>query len=574
MGRVAPDILEEIKDKIDIVQLISQYLPLKRAGRNFKALCPFHGEKTPSFTVSPEKQFFHCFGCGASGDIFQFVMKMENLTFPEALEKLAQQAGVELPRDWDDGDSRDRRDRLYRLHQEASKYFCEALLSPQGKKARELAKARGIDSWAWEKFQLGYAPDSWDKLREVLKARGFSVQEMLSVGLLGEREDGREPYVKFRHRLMIPIWDTRGRVVAFGGRALDADQEPKYLNSPEHSLFKKGEILYPYHLARRAAGDVGYVLLVEGYMDAITCHLKGFPNALAAMGTALTPSQARKVLRLSREVVLAYDGDEAGRKATLRAAAVFFQLGVVPRVLSLPPGEDPDSFLRKEGEGAFAQLVEEAQDVVLWYMRELEDTYSLSHPRDRAKWLREMVSFLSPLKGSLELESYLVEISSRTGVTLDGLKQEIYGRSKRVSGVSASQVTKGSWEILYLALALSNPRWWRIFKGDVLEDDQALGLWNKMKGEEDPTLALSLLEEEERAFLIGKIMEVPQEGMEDLFASCHRRAEVRLLEREARRLKDSMEGALPQERGRLLAQYMEIMRRIKGVGEEGVYEAH
>lgn len=574
MGRVAPDILEEIKDRIDIVQLISQYLPLKRAGRNFKALCPFHGEKTPSFTVSPEKQFFHCFGCGASGDIFQFVMKMENLTFPEALEKLAQQAGVELPRGWDDRDSRDRRDRLYRLHQEASRYFCEALLSPQGEKARELAKARGIESWAWEKFQLGYAPDSWDKLREVLKARGFSVQEMLSVGLLVEREDGREPYVKFRHRLMIPIWDTRGRVVAFGGRALDADQEPKYLNSPEHSLFKKGEILYPYHLARRAAGDMGYVLLVEGYMDAITCHLKGFSNALAAMGTALTPSQARKVLRLSREVVLAYDGDEAGRKATLRAAAVFFQLGVVPRVLSLPPGEDPDSFLRKEGEGAFARLVEEAQDVVLWYMRELEYTYSLSHPRERAKWLREMVSFLSPLKGSLELESYLVEISSRTGVTLDGLKQEIYGRSKRVSSLSASQATRGSWEILYLALALSNPRWWRVFKGDVLEDEQALGLWNKMKGEEDPTLALSLLEEEERAFLIGKVMEVPQEGMEDLFASCHRRAEVRLLEREARRLKDSMEGALPQERGRLLAQYMEIMRRIKGVGEEGVYEAH
>ncbi len=573
MGKVTPDILEEIKDRIDIVQLISQYIPLKRAGKNFKALCPFHGEKTPSFTVSPEKQFFHCFGCGASGDIFQFLMKMENLTFPEALEKLAQQAGVEIPRDWATGE-REGRERLFRLHEEAARFFHETLLSAQGKKAREVAQARGISPSAWEKFQLGYAPDSWDRLREVLKKRGFSSSEMLSVGLLGEREDGREPYVKFRHRLMIPIWDTRGRVVAFGGRALESDQEPKYLNSPEHALFKKGEILYPYHLSRRAAADMGYVLLVEGYMDAITCHLRGFPNALAAMGTALTPSQARKVVRLSREVVLAYDGDEAGKKAAVRAASVFFQVGVVPRVLLLPQGEDPDSFLRREGEEAFGRLVEGAQDVVLWYMEELEGKYSLSHPRERSKWLKEVVSFLTPLKGSLELESYLVEVSSRTGVTLEGLKREIYGKGAKRKTETVSQAPRGSWELLYLSLALSNPRWWRIFKGEVLEDEDVLFLWEKVKGEGDPALALSRLDEREKALIIGKVMDIPQESMEELFTSCHRRAEVRLLEREARRLKMSMEGAHPQERGHLLARYMEIMKRIKGVSGEEVYETH
>ncbi|RLD96667.1 MAG: DNA primase, partial [Aquificota bacterium] len=235
MGRIAPDILEEIKDRVDIVQLISQYLPLKRAGRNFKALCPFHTEKTPSFTVSPEKQFFHCFGCGASGDIFQFLMRMENVTFPEALERLAEQAGVEIPRGRGE-DSGEERDRLYHLHREAADYFHEVLLSSSGKKAREVAMSRGLDSSAIEAFRLGYAPDSWDRLREALKSKGFTTAEMLSVGLLGEREGGGEPYVKFRHRLMIPIWDSRGRVVAFGGRALDPEQEPKYLNSPEHLL--------------------------------------------------------------------------------------------------------------------------------------------------------------------------------------------------------------------------------------------------------------------------------------------------------------------------------------------------
>ncbi len=574
MGRITPDILEEIKDRIDIVQLISQYLPLKRAGRNFKALCPFHGEKTPSFTVSPEKQFFHCFGCGASGDIFQFLMKMENLTFPEALERLARQAGVEIPKGWGESGKDQEKERLYRLHQEAAAYFHQALLSSQGKKAREVALARGITPDAWETFQLGYAPNSWDRFREDMEAKGFTTSDMLSVGLLGEREDGRKPYVKFRHRLIVPIWDTRGRVVAFGGRALEDDQEPKYLNSPEHPLFKKGEILYPYHLARKGAGEKGFVLLVEGYLDAITCHLRGYPNTLASLGTALTPSQARKVVRLSREVILAYDGDEAGRKAALRASSIFFQVGVVPRVLILPPGEDPDSYLRKEGEEAFGALVDKAEDVVLWYMGHLEGIYSLSHPRERAMWLKEMVAFLSPLKGSLELESYLVEVASKTGVTLEGLKREIYGKARKGMDAERVKSPRGSWELHYLALALSNPQWWKMFKGEALSDTFARTVYEKVKGEEDPALALDRLDEGERSVLVSRVMEIPPEDMEELFLSCHRRARKRLLEREARELKTFMEQASPQERERLLLEYMRIMKSIKGSGEEGVYEAH
>ena len=568
MGKFDTEILEEIKDRIDIVQLVSKYVPLKRAGRNYQALCPFHQEKTPSFTVSPEKQFFHCFGCNASGDIFQFVMKMENLTFPEALEMLAKEAGVEIPPSpgYDRG-----KDRLYALHETAARLFHKHLLSPEGARAREMALARGIGPQAWERFQLGYAPEDWDTLRREMQDKGFSADEMLAVGLLGKREKG-EPYVRFRHRLMIPIWDTKGRVVAFGGRALAPDQEPKYLNSPEHTAFKKGEILYPYHLARKAARDMGYILLVEGYMDAITCHLRGFPNALAAMGTALTPSQAKKLVRLSREVVLAYDGDEAGKKAAVRAAGLFFRLGVVPKILLLPQGEDPDSLLRTQGEEVFRGLISNAQDVVLWFMDEGEHRYDITHPGERAKWLTEAVEFLSPLEDPILQESYLAEAASRAKVTLEALKAKLQGKRKikRVGSTYAS----GSWEILYLALALTRREWWSSFKGEVLRDSRAVALWNKMKGEADPSVALSLLEEDERALLVGKAMEVPWEDMEGVFLACDRRAQRGLLEEEARGLKRRMQDTAWEERTELLERYMALMKTIKGLKEEGLHETH
>jgi len=568
MGKFDPDILEEIKDRTDIVQLVSRYVPLKRAGRNFQALCPFHKEKTPSFTVSPEKQFFHCFGCNASGDVFQFVMKMENLTFPEALEMLAQEAGVEIPPSpgYDRG-----KDRLYALHETAAQVFHKHLLSPEGARAREMALARGMDAQAWGRFQLGYAPEDWDALRREMHAKGFSSDEMLSVGLLGGRERG-EPYVKFRHRLMIPIWDTKGRVVAFGGRALASDQEPKYLNSPEHPAFRKGEILYPYHLARKPVKDMGYLLLVEGYMDAVTCHLRGFPNALAAMGTALTPSQAKKLARLSREVVLAYDGDEAGEKAAVRAAGLFFGLGVVPKILLLPQGEDPDSFLRTQGDEVFRGLVAQAQDVVLWFMEEGENRYDITHPGERAKWLTEVVEFLSSLEDPILQESYLSEAASRARVTLEALKAKFQGKGKvrKVGSAYAS----GSWEILYLALALTRRELWSSFKGEVLRDSRAVTLWDKVKGEVDPSSALSLLEEGERALLVGKAMEVPWEDMEGVFLACGRRAQRRFLEEEAKGLKRRMQDTAWEERTELLERYMALMKTIKGLKEEGLHEIH
>ncbi len=568
MGKFDPDILEEIKDRIDIVQLVSRYVSLRRAGRNFKALCPFHNEKTPSFTVSPEKQFFHCFGCSASGDIFQFVMKMENLTFPEALEMLAQEAGVEIPPSsgYDKG-----KDRLYALHETAAQVFHSHLLSPEGARAREMARSRGMNPRDWDRFQLGYAPEDWDALRKEMLAKGFSSDEMLSVGFLGERERG-EPYVKFRHRLMIPIWDTKGRVVAFGGRALAPDQEPKYLNSPEHPAFRKGEILYPYHLARKPVKDMGYLLLVEGYMDAITCHLRGFPNALAAMGTALTLSQAKKLTRLSREVVLAYDGDGAGRKAAVRAAGLFFRLGVVPKVLLLPQGEDPDSLIRTQGDGVFRGLVAQAQDVVLWFMEEGEKSYDITRPGERAKWLTEVVEFLSSLEDPILQESYLSEAASRARVTLEALKARLNGKGKvkRERGTYAS----GSWEILYLALALTRREWWFSFEGEILKDSRAVALWSKLKGEADPSLAFSLLEEDERALLVGKAMEVPWEDMEGVFLACGRRAQRRFLEEEAKGLKRRMQDTAWEERTELLERYMALMKTIKGLKEEGLHETH
>jgi len=574
MKRYSPSILEEIKDRTDIVQVVSKYVPLKRTGRNFKGLCPFHTEKTPSFTVSPDKQFFHCFGCGASGDIFQFFMKMENLTFVEAVEGLAEQVGVDLPSGFSDKTVQGARERFFNLHRDAASLFHRNLLGLRGEKARKKALARGLDSEIWETFQLGYAPDSWDRLRIDLKALGHSVSDMVAVGLLGERESGGEPYARFRDRLMIPIWDSRGRVVAFGGRALETQQEPKYLNSPEHMLFQKGDILYPYHMVRQQVDKKGFVLLVEGYMDAICCHFMGFPNALAAMGTAFTNSQARKVVRLSTNVVLAYDGDEAGTKAAVKTSGIFFRLGVVPRVMFLPSGEDPDSYLRSHGPEAFGHLLDGAQDAIVWFMDQLEDRYSISDPRDRSRWLTEVMDFLKPLDGTLDMESYLLEVSARSRVPVEHLRswsnrsREVELRPPRFgASPSASRV---SWEMLYLALALLRPEWKGLFRADLLQDSVVIALWEKVKGAEDFSVAFSMLEEEERGMLVRRVMDVPSEKMEEAFLSCHGRAERRAMEKEARELRSKLSRGVAegQDRRSLIDRYISIMKSIKS-GEEG-----
>jgi len=562
-------LLAEIKEKVDIVEIVSRYLSLKRVGKNYKALCPFHQEKTPSFTVSPEKQFFYCFGCGASGDVFHFLMRMEGLSFPEAVSRLAEETGIRLSQFKKQRKGAEK-ERFYMLYSKAASLFRRFLKEDIGQKARELALSRGLTPQIWDRFLLGFAPDGGNIVKELLKKEGFSEEEMLTAGLLSQGET-KETYSRFRGRLMIPIWDHRGRVVAFGGRAIFPDQEPKYLNSPEHLLFKKGEILYPYHIAKEAIQRDGFVLVVEGYMDAISCHVYGWENTVASLGTALTSSQAKKLSALTKDIYLCYDADEAGEKACIRAAQAFFAYGVVPKVVVLPESKDPDAVLREDGREAFDFLVKNAPDVILWRMEKLKEKYSLDVPPERAQWVKETLAFIEPLKDEVLKETYLIEISRYSGVSVETLKKTFY--RKRISKIRTISSLQGSWEVKLIALSTLYPPLWdkrREWEG-LFKDKAALKLWERMVNSSNPSAFLASLEEDERSFLGKNLVELPQED-EVLINECMERLKKRRLEMEAQKIKEKIAFAPKEEKKILCEKYFEILRYIKG--EERVYEVN
>lgn len=360
--------LEEVKARTDIVDLISQYVPLKRAGATFKACCPFHKEKTPSFTVNPQKQIYHCFGCGAGGDVFSFIMQHEGMDFRTALEMLAERAGVSLQFQRDDRRSTEKKE-LYQLHAALGTFFRRCLNEMKSaEKARKYLQDRLLDGEIAEQFGIGYAPQRWDTMQRWAERNNYTLQQLESAGLIvkNEREQARHPYYdRFRNRVMFPIHDEQGRTIGFSGRTLeDKDTTAKYVNSPETVLFHKSRILYALDRARKAIVDSSEALICEGQIDVIRCHQKGFRNAVAAQGTAFTEAHARMIKRYADSVTLIFDSDAAGRKAAVRAAHVFLETGLAVRIASLPPGSDPDSFLIKEGAEAFKKKIESAVSII------------------------------------------------------------------------------------------------------------------------------------------------------------------------------------------------------------------
>ncbi len=374
---IPQDIIEEVRRRNDIVEVIAEYLPLKGSGGNYKALCPFHSEKTPSFTVTRQKQIFHCFGCGVGGNIFHFIMKYEHMSFPEAVTYLAKRAGVTLPKSRFSATSsplETHKEQLYGMNELAAKYFHQLLLnSPQGEKARSYLQTRGIDQHSIERFHLGYAPEGWDGLVRYGTERGLQPQMLAEVGLVKAREDGRGFYDRFRDRLMFPICNVIGRVVALGGRLLEnLPEAPKYLNSPETAIYKKGTLLYGLHLAKQSIRAEGRVLIVEGYLDLISLFQSGIEHVVATLGTALTRSHVQLLKAYAKEAILVFDGDAAGRSAALRGKEYFLQGHVryfLPsahvsslqgalegdlhaKVVLLPQGHDPDTFVQAEGRDA------------------------------------------------------------------------------------------------------------------------------------------------------------------------------------------------------------------------------
>ena len=360
-ARLGEEARERVRDATDIVQLIGERVQLRRAGRSYKGLCPFHTEKTPSFTVTPDRQIWHCFGCSKGGDAFAFVMELDKVTFPEALRLLADRAGIELPKQ-ERGQGDEAFDKLYQANALARDFFRASLASEAAKKARAYIAARGFEEPWLTRFEVGWAPEGWDGLLTAL-AKLLPAEVMEQAGLIVRRGDASGHYDRFRNRVIFPVTTGAGKVAGFGARAIAEGDEPKYLNSPETPVFRKGRLLYGLPLARPAMRERGEAIVVEGYLDVMRLHACGFTNAVSTCGTAMTPDQARLLARLQIKVLLLYDGDDAGVRAADRGLDPLLEAGVDVRVLLLPGGEDPDSFLRKEGAGALRERMESALDV-------------------------------------------------------------------------------------------------------------------------------------------------------------------------------------------------------------------
>jgi DNA primase len=424
---------EEIRQRADIVDVVGQYVALREAGNGrWKACCPFHDEKTPSFYVSRDKGFYKCFGCGKAGDVFKFLIETENITFPEAKRMLAERYGVALPKYRSaqqsvDGDGNaqpqeySEREQLGRVNAAAAAFFREQFWGNAGMEARDYARSRGLSKETLEKFGIGYAPDAWDALHNHLINRyGFRPDEGANAGVLVTREDGNRTrfYDRYRHRLMFPIWDASGRVIAFGGRALEGGQtgnpDAKYINSPEGLLFKKSQVLYAYHLARAEVGKRQAIIITEGYMDAIALHEAGFSNTVATLGTALTTQHVALLRRVSPKIVyLCFDGDSAGMRAALRAAPLFAANNLDVRVVSLPAEDDPDTFIRKHGEIGFENALRNARLLMQYRVEMAIAEFDLSDLAQRKEAVRAASEVIAETPNATEKDSYISWLAER-----------------------------------------------------------------------------------------------------------------------------------------------------------------
>jgi DNA primase len=432
----SPDQVELVNSSNDIVEVISQYLPLKRAGRNFKALCPFHNEKTPSFNVSPEKQIFHCFGCGAGGDVISFVMRKENMTFPEAVRHLARRANIRLPEA--DPRAASQREKLFALHQLAAEFYHWGLTrSRAGERAREYLRGREISGSAIEAFGLGYAQPGWESFLGRARKQGYPDGLLAEAGLVIKREKGGGCYDRFRDRLIVPVRDVRGRTIAFGGRVLN-DSLPKYINSPETPLFHKGNVLFGLDRARSGIEKAGEAIVGEGYLDVIRAHQEGVENMVCSQGTAFTEIQAQVLKRYTDKVVVAFDADPAGLEAALRGLAVFLEKNFEVRIIVLPPGEDPDSYIRRHSGAAFKKLAAASRPLLDFKLEWLCRNHDLATDRGRMAVSRDMLESISRIENAVLRETYGRKLADRLGVSPEAVWEEFGKRKVPVSPTPSS----------------------------------------------------------------------------------------------------------------------------------------
>ncbi len=425
-------LIEEVRVRADIVEIIGELMPLKRAGKDFRALCPFHHEKTPSFYVVPSKGFYKCFGCGESGDVFTFLMKRTGIGFLDAVREVAAKVGVELPAPGRTDEEEEENKDLYGAIAFAADWFEEQLWESANDACRRYLESRQLSRQVAERYRLGYAPDDWRALREAAGRHGITDDVLLGAGLIKEPEHGGEAYDRFRDRLIFPIGDVGGRLVAFGGRALRVvENVPKYLNSPETVIYHKGRVLYGLNWSRTAVRREGAALVVEGYMDYVSLAGRGIENVVAGMGTALTPEQANLIARYTAKAYLLYDSDAAGLRATFRGADALLHSGVHPLVVTLPTGEDPDSLVRRAGAAGLAPRLDAAQDVLERKLQMLEERGYFDDIEGARRALDRLLPTIRATLDPALRDIYISRVADRTGVRRETLEQEATGGSSR-----------------------------------------------------------------------------------------------------------------------------------------------
>ncbi len=426
-----PAFLDELTARNPIEDVVGQYVNLKRSGSNLFGLCPFHGEKTASFSVAPDKGIYYCFGCHKGGNVINFEMEIEGLSYPDAVRALAKRVGMEVPEDEQYQSRYRQQERLWALHKEAARFYHSQLYAPVGANALQYAAGRGMPKSILTKFGIGYAPDSWTALVDWLRAKGYTDQELRDSGLVTVSRKNGNLFDRFRDRLMFPIIDVRGNVIGFGGRIMnDKDKSAaKYLNSPETLIFNKRKNLFALNLAKKS--KLGYLILVEGYMDAIALHQFGFDCAVASLGTALTEDGANLLARYTEQVVLIYDGDEAGQNATRRAIPILEKAGLQVKVLQMRDAKDPDEFLKKFGADRFKLLLEESSNRVEYQLNAILKKYDLRDDDQKVKYLQESAELISSLSSSVQREVYGNRVAEAAGISADAMKLEVNRAFKR-----------------------------------------------------------------------------------------------------------------------------------------------
>lgn len=428
--------IDELMARCDIADVVADYVPLTRKGGSLWGCCPFHSERTPSFHVVPERQMYKCFGCGKGGGVINFIMEIENLSYPDAVRFLAKRAGLEVPEERGDGGFRKRRERLLALNKEAARYFHSVLHSPSGRAGVDyLFGKRRLSKATVTRFGLGMAPDGWDKLITEMKAKGYEKSELLEAGLVVRSKEGRV-YDRFRNRVMFPIIDLRGDVIGFGGRVLD-DSTPKYLNSPDTPIFNKGRNLFALNIAKKTR--LGRIILTEGYMDTLSLHQAGFDCAVASLGTALTGDHAQLLARYTKEVVIAYDGDGAGVSAAQRAIGLLEKTGMKVRVLRMKGAKDPDEFIGKYGAEAFAKLLDQSENHIEYRIDQVKGKYDLTDDAQRVEFLKEVVPVLAQLPSPAEREIYGARCAELAGVSAEVVAQEVKRERSRLNWKAKKQ---------------------------------------------------------------------------------------------------------------------------------------